>query len=143
MRKCKIPVTYSETVNNDYIERIHQMSYSSHSDNGMLQILSIFINWLYGTLSKYYFFQNYFVLEDDILIQLLSNRIFQEFSVSLYSLVEFNSFRTPHTTPIYRVSQKHGNSVTNYISSFLWISIVIPNFKFSDGDGPNLCRVKK
>jgi len=29
----------------------------------------------------------------------------------------------------YRVSQKHGNSVTNWISSLLWISIVIPNFK--------------
>ena len=25
--------------------------------------------------------------------------------------------------------KKHGNSVTNSISSFLWISIVIPNFK--------------
>ena len=32
-------------------------------------------------------------------------------------------------SPIYRVSQKHGNSVTNWISSLLWISIVIPNFK--------------
>ena len=31
--------------------------------------------------------------------------------------------------PIYRVSQKHGNSVTNWISSLLWISIVVPNFK--------------
>ena len=29
----------------------------------------------------------------------------------------------------YRVSQKHGNSVTNSISSLLWISIAIPNFK--------------
>ena len=29
----------------------------------------------------------------------------------------------------YRVSQKHGNSVTNSISSLLWISIVMPNFK--------------
>ena len=30
----------------------------------------------------------------------------------------------------YRVYQKkHGNSVTNLISSLLWISIVIPNFK--------------
>ena len=27
------------------------------------------------------------------------------------------------------MSQKHGNSVTNSISSLLWISIVIPNFK--------------
>ena len=25
--------------------------------------------------------------------------------------------------------KKHGNSVTNWISSLLWISIVIPNFK--------------
>ena len=32
---------YSETLNNEYIERIHQMSYSSLSDNGMLQIFSI------------------------------------------------------------------------------------------------------
>jgi len=31
---------YSETLNNEYIERIHQMSYSSLSDNGMLQIFS-------------------------------------------------------------------------------------------------------
>jgi len=29
---------YTETLNNEYIERIHQMSYSSLSDNGMLQI---------------------------------------------------------------------------------------------------------
>ena len=34
---------YSETLNNEYIERIHQMSYSSLSDNGMLQIFS-FLN---------------------------------------------------------------------------------------------------
>ena len=27
------------------------------------------------------------------------------------------------------MSQKHGNSVTNLISSLLWINIVIPNFK--------------
>ena len=31
---------YSETLNKEYIERIHQMSYSSLSDNGMLQIFS-------------------------------------------------------------------------------------------------------
>ena len=41
---------YSETLNNEYIERIHQMPYSSLSDNGMLQILSFLIKWLYGTL---------------------------------------------------------------------------------------------
>ena len=41
---------YSETLNNEYIERIHQMSYSSLSDNGMLQIFSFLIKWLYGTL---------------------------------------------------------------------------------------------
>ena len=29
-------VIYSETLNNEYIERIHQMSYSSLSDNRML-----------------------------------------------------------------------------------------------------------
>ena len=37
---------YSETLNNEYIERIHQMSYSSLSDNGMLQILSFLLKWL-------------------------------------------------------------------------------------------------
>ena len=35
---------YSETLNNEYMERIHQMSYSSLSDNGMLQIFSFLIN---------------------------------------------------------------------------------------------------
>ena len=34
---------YSETLNNEYIERIDQMSYSSLSDNGMLQIFSFLI----------------------------------------------------------------------------------------------------
>ena len=34
---------YSETLNNEYIERIHQMSYSSLSDNGMLQVFSFLI----------------------------------------------------------------------------------------------------
>jgi len=35
---------YSETLNNEYIERIiHQMSYSSLSDNGILQIFSFLI----------------------------------------------------------------------------------------------------
>ena len=38
-----IYVLYSETLNNEYIERIHQMSYSSLSDNGMFQILSFLI----------------------------------------------------------------------------------------------------
>jgi len=42
--------TNSETLNNEYIERIYQMSYSSLSDNGMLQIFSFLIKWLYGTL---------------------------------------------------------------------------------------------
>ena len=36
---------YSETRNNEYIERIHQMSYSSLSDNGMLQIFSFLFKW--------------------------------------------------------------------------------------------------
>ena len=31
-------VFYSETLNNEYIERIHQMSYSSLSDYGYLDI---------------------------------------------------------------------------------------------------------
>ena len=43
-------VYYSETLNKEYIERIQQMSYSSLSDNGMLQIFSFLIKWLYGTL---------------------------------------------------------------------------------------------
>jgi len=34
---------YSETLNNEYIERIHQMSYSSLSDNEMLQIFRFLI----------------------------------------------------------------------------------------------------
>ena len=42
--------SYSETLNKEYIERIHQMSYSSLSDNGMLLIFSFLIKWLYGTL---------------------------------------------------------------------------------------------
>ena len=42
--------SYSETLNNEYIERIYQMSYSSLSDNGMLQIFGFLIKWLYGTL---------------------------------------------------------------------------------------------
>ena len=29
----KTTFSYSETLNNEYIERIHQMSYSLHSDN--------------------------------------------------------------------------------------------------------------
>ena len=33
-----------------YIERIYQMSYSSLSDNGMLQIFSFLIKGLYGAL---------------------------------------------------------------------------------------------
>ena len=43
---------YSETLNNEYIERIHQMSYSSLSDNGMLQTFGFLIKRLYGTLQN-------------------------------------------------------------------------------------------
>ena len=43
-------ISYSETLNNEYIERIRQMSYSSLSDNGMLRIFSFLIKWLYGAL---------------------------------------------------------------------------------------------
>ena len=43
-------ILYSKTLNNEYIERIHQMSYSLLSDNVMLQIFSFLIKWLYGTL---------------------------------------------------------------------------------------------
>ena len=39
----KKTLLYSETLNNEYIERIHQMSYSSLSENGMLQISSFLI----------------------------------------------------------------------------------------------------
>ena len=35
--------SYSETFNKEYIERIHQMSYSLLSDNGMLQIFSFLV----------------------------------------------------------------------------------------------------
>ena len=45
-----LKIIYSETLNNEYIKRIHQMSYSSLSDNGMLQIFSFLIKLLYGTL---------------------------------------------------------------------------------------------
>ena len=38
----RLEFSYSETLNKEYIERIHQMSYSSLSDNGMLQIFSFF-----------------------------------------------------------------------------------------------------
>ena len=34
---------YSETLNNEYIERIYKMSYSSLSDNGIMQIFSFLI----------------------------------------------------------------------------------------------------
>ena len=36
-------ILYNETLNNEYIERIHQMSYFSLSDNGILQIFSFLI----------------------------------------------------------------------------------------------------
>ena len=41
---------YSETLNKEYIERIHQMSYSSLSDNRMYRYLVFLIKWLYGAL---------------------------------------------------------------------------------------------
>ena len=37
---------YSETLNNEYIERIHQVSYSSLSYSGMLQIFSFFTSMI-------------------------------------------------------------------------------------------------
>jgi len=40
---CFYAFSYSETLNKEYIERIHQMSSSSQSDNGMLQIFSFLI----------------------------------------------------------------------------------------------------
>ena len=44
---------YSETLNSEYIESIHQMANSSLSDNEILQIFSVLIKWLYETLSNY------------------------------------------------------------------------------------------
>ena len=41
---------YSETLNNEYIQRIHQMSYSSLSDMECCKYLVFLIKWLYGTL---------------------------------------------------------------------------------------------
>ena len=43
-------ISYSETHNNEYIEKIHQMSYSSLSDNGLFLKFSFLIKWLHGTL---------------------------------------------------------------------------------------------
>ena len=43
MTKIYVKKSYSKTLNNEYVERIHQMSYSSLSDNGMLQIFSFFL----------------------------------------------------------------------------------------------------
>ena len=51
---------YSETLNKEYIERIHQMSYSALSDNGMLQMFIFVIKWLYGTLPAYSWIFIYF-----------------------------------------------------------------------------------
>ena len=45
-------IRYRETLNDEYIERIHQMSYSSLSVNGMMQLFSFLIKWLFGTLQN-------------------------------------------------------------------------------------------
>ena len=42
-QKPSIQFCYSETLNNEYIERIHQTSYSSLSDNRMLQTFCFLI----------------------------------------------------------------------------------------------------
>ena len=42
MNRSEQDEIYCETLNNEYIERIHQMSYSLLSDNEMLQIFSFF-----------------------------------------------------------------------------------------------------
>ena len=44
--------------------------------------------------------------------------------MAIYLFLKLLKFRYNTTCP-----NKHGNSVTNSISSLLWISIVIPNFK--------------
>ena len=49
-KSCFYSENYSKTINNEYIERIHQISYSLLSDIKMLQIFSFLIKWLYGTL---------------------------------------------------------------------------------------------
>ena len=41
---------YSETLNKEYIERIYQMSFSKSPDIRMPQIVSFFIEYLYGAL---------------------------------------------------------------------------------------------
>ena len=43
LKRLKFLFCYSETLNKEYIKRIHQMSYSSLSDNGLLQIISFLI----------------------------------------------------------------------------------------------------
>ena len=44
---------YSETLNNEYIERIDQMSYSSLFDSEMLQIFSFSIELIYELIYEY------------------------------------------------------------------------------------------
>ena len=62
--RCKYQVAkiYSETINNEYIERIHQMSYSSLSDNEMLQIFSFLNDYmeLFKTVPAYSWLFIYF-----------------------------------------------------------------------------------
>ena len=57
-------VYYSETLINEYIERIHQMSYSLLSDNGMLQIFSLELLKLFSNIHGYLFSQILRFMED-------------------------------------------------------------------------------
>ena len=52
-------IFYSETLNNENIERIHQMSFSSLSENGMLQVFSFLIKIVraYSYMDIYLFSQ--------------------------------------------------------------------------------------
>ena len=47
----------------------------------------------------------------------------------VYIGVGSSMYSKSHTTETTGCPKKHGNLVTNWISSLLWISIVIPNFK--------------
>ena len=64
--ELEFDVCYSETLNNEYIESIHQMSYSSLSNNGMLQMFDFLLNdymELFKTVPAYswlfIYFRNY------------------------------------------------------------------------------------
>jgi len=78
---------YSETLNNEYIERIHQMSYSSLSDNGMLQIFTQLLSYSVTTqLLSYSVTQ----LLSYSVTQLLSYSVTQLLSYSVTQLLSYS-----------------------------------------------------